>query len=132
MTEREKQIVNEAIAELETIMEVSLGQMAKDLVKSALGRSVRTKDPMFWPAGMLMLGLAEARKKAALDGEEGLVGRIDEAFLGHIRLWKEKYELLTFHQKEMRLCGECFESLDGIDCGTKSLSFIKKCLHVER
>ena len=92
MTEREKQIINESIAELETIMEVSLGQMAKDLVKSALGRSVRTKDPMFWPAGMLMLGLAEARKRAVLDGEEGLVGKIDEAFLVHIRLWKEKYD----------------------------------------
>lgn len=91
MTEREKQIINEAIAELETIMEVSLGQMAKDLVKSALGRSVRTKDPMFWPAGMLMLGLAEARKSAVRDGDDEIVSGIDGAIAGHIRLWKEKY-----------------------------------------
>lgn len=130
MTEREKQIINESIAELETIMEVSFGQMAKDLVKSALGRSVRTKDPMFWPAGMLMLGLAEARKRAVLDGEEGLVSKIDEAFLGHIRLWKEKYDkkisyiddalagvaLIRLYEQltEGRLRTECRSIADGI------------------
>ena len=92
MTDREKQIINEAIEELKTIMDVSPRQMAKDLVKSVLGRSVRTKDPMFWPAGMLMLGLTEARKKALEDGEDGIVERIDGAILDHIRLWKENYD----------------------------------------
>lgn len=92
MTEKEKLIINEGISELKTIMEVSVGQRAKDLVKSALGRSVRTKDPMFWPAGMLMLGLAQARKKAMAENEEDLAACIDDAFLGHIRLWKEKYD----------------------------------------
>ena len=92
MTEKEKLIVNEAIIEFQKIMEVSPRRMAKDLVKSALGRSVRTRDPLFWPAGMLMLGLAETRKRAVLDSEKDIAGRIDEAFLLHIRLWKEKYD----------------------------------------
>ena len=73
MTEKEKLIIKEGISELKTIMDVSARQRAKDIVKSALGRSVRTKDPMFWPAGMLMLGLAEARKCAVGDGDDEIV-----------------------------------------------------------
>lgn len=91
MTEKEKLIIKEGISELKAIMDVSARQRAKDIVKSALGRSVRTKDPMFWPAGMLMLGLAEARKCAVRDGDDEIVSGIDDAVLGHIRLWKEKY-----------------------------------------
>ena len=62
-------MVQETIAQLNGIMDVTVKQRAKDLVKSALGRSVRTKDPMFWPAGMLMLGLVQARKVMKQWGE---------------------------------------------------------------
>ena len=57
---RIQSLVNETVKELDEIMNVTPGQVAKDVVKKAMGRSVRTKDPMFWPAGMLMLGLVNA------------------------------------------------------------------------
>lgn len=92
MTDKEIRIIKEAVEQLGTIMDVSPKQMAKDLVKSALGRSVRTKDPMFWPAGMLMLGLAEARKMASADERAAdIAASIDSAFSAHIRLWTERY-----------------------------------------
>ncbi len=52
-----EQVVKESVKELSGIMEVPLDQRLKDIAKRMLGRSVRTKDPMFWPAGLLMLGL---------------------------------------------------------------------------
>ncbi len=89
-------MVNTTISELAGIMDVSLRQRAKDLVKSALGRSVRSEDPMFWPAGMLMLGLAEARKTLAGGGsifpsDPGLVKQIDDAIEAHVTMWRDQY-----------------------------------------
>ncbi|WP_024867356.1 glycoside hydrolase family 88 protein [Butyrivibrio sp. FCS014] len=81
-------LVETTATELEHIMEVSLTRRAKDFVKSALGRSVRTEDPMFWPAGMLMLGLTEARM--ALAGQD-MVKRIDETIESHVIMWRDKY-----------------------------------------
>ncbi len=87
----ERNVILESIAQLNGIMDVTAKQRAKDLVKSALGRSVRTKDPMFWPAGMLMLGLAQARKVVKLWGEDQLAEQIDGAISKHLSLWKDKY-----------------------------------------
>ncbi|RKM59788.1 hypothetical protein D6855_08345 [Butyrivibrio sp. CB08] len=104
MDERYIGLVKETIAELDDIMNVSIKNQVKDVIKSAMGRSVRTKDPMFWPAGMLILGLVEARKrlldeKAVLDcapepeTEEisALVSEIDASISRHISLWNDKY-----------------------------------------
>ncbi len=84
-------LVAESITELSEIMNVSIKDRAKDMAKSALGRSVRTKDPMFWHAGLLMLGLSCARKKICAQGNMSLVGRIDSVLLSHIKLWRDKY-----------------------------------------
>lgn len=102
MDERYIGLVKETIRELSDIMNVSIKDRVKDSIKSAMGRSVRTKDPMFWPAGMLMLGLVEARKRingerdAAEDPAEkdvlgSLVADIDKAISDHISLWNGKY-----------------------------------------
>ncbi|MBR1670245.1 MAG: glycoside hydrolase family 88 protein [Butyrivibrio sp.] len=80
-------LVKESIRELNDIMNVSFKEQVKDTIKSAMGRSVRSKDPMFWHAGMLMLGLSEARKNAGFD----LKNKIDAAILDHLRLWRGKY-----------------------------------------
>ncbi len=98
-------LVRETIAELDVIMKVSAKDRAKDLVKSAMGRSVRSKDPMFWPAGMLMLGLVEARgvfagKLVRADGSNGMdseafretIHEIDDSVMRHISLWKDGYK----------------------------------------
>ncbi len=88
------ELVKETARELSDIMKVSMKDRAKDIAKSALGRSVRAKDPMFWPAGMLMLGLVEARGVPA-DGDASgageLVSEIDDCIRGHVRLWIDKY-----------------------------------------
>ncbi len=85
MTEAEKRaalyrvLVEESVKELSEIMIVSFKDMAKELAKKTLGRSVRTKDPMFWHAGMLMLGLAEARGRVLCDLNAGEDGQSEEA-----------------------------------------------------
>lgn len=89
------ELVRETIRELDGVMKVSPKERVKDLAKSALGRSVRTKDPMFWPAGMLLLGLAGARNvlaSCAFEDTGALIGDIDAAVLSHLKLWKEKYD----------------------------------------
>ena len=102
MDERYIGLVKETIRELSDIMNVSIKDQFKDAIKNAIGRSVRTRDPMFWPAGMLMLGLVEARKKIAdklPDLEDtsnkgiltGLIGDIDKAIADHLALWNDKY-----------------------------------------
>jgi rhamnogalacturonyl hydrolase YesR len=68
------ELVKETARELSDIMKVSMKDRAKDIAKSVLGRSVRTKDPMFWPAGMLMLGLVEAREVLAAGGSDANAG----------------------------------------------------------
>ncbi len=94
-------IVKKTIEDLDKIMEVSPSQRAKDIVKSAMGRSVRSKDPMFWPAGMLMLGLSDARRHLALacnDTGSGidkvaataLIADINRSMAAHLKLWKDR------------------------------------------
>ena len=89
-------VVKQTIRDLKGIMDVSVKDRAKDLVKSAMGRSVRTKDPLFWPAGMLMLGLVEARRAIferhdSIPGAQELIDDIDAVILKHITLWKNKH-----------------------------------------
>ncbi len=83
-------LINETANQLDNIMNVNMAQAAKDIVKKAIGRSVRTKDPMFWPAGMLMLGLVGSIDYAPKD--ENGKNRAMEALEAHLQLWKEKYD----------------------------------------
>ncbi len=90
-------LISESVSELKGIMDVSVSQRAKDIVKSALGRSVRTKDPLFWPAGMLMLSLMEARRVISAgfyQEKEGFnikTTDIDDCIGSHLLLWREKH-----------------------------------------
>ncbi len=89
--EKIKSVIFETIDELKSIMDVSPKGAAKDLVKKAMGRSVRTKDPLFWPSGLLMLGLTEAIDWAEGRGEQAVKDKILEALSAHIDLWIKKY-----------------------------------------
>ncbi|MBQ6589052.1 MAG: glycoside hydrolase family 88 protein [Butyrivibrio sp.] len=82
-------LVTKTAEELGNIMKVTPSQKAKDMVKKLLGRSVRTKDPMFWPSGMLMLGLSEAICNCKEQPE--LESRIRKALDAHMSLWRDKY-----------------------------------------
>ena len=82
-------LVTKTAKELGNIMKVSPSQRAKDMAKKLMGRSVRNGDPMFWPSGMLMLGLTEAIKNCKGDPE--LCDVIIKALDTHISLWHNKY-----------------------------------------
>ncbi|WP_158588910.1 glycoside hydrolase family 88 protein [Butyrivibrio sp. XB500-5] len=88
------EVVKVTVNQLENIMNVSISDRAKDTVKKALGRSVRTKDPLFWPAGMLMLGLVSALEylDAMSDDEaRGLRKRIESVIGKHLDMWLSRY-----------------------------------------
>ena len=53
-------LVRTAEADLHRLMREDPVRNAKDAVKKLLGRAVRTRDELFWPQGMLLLGLLEA------------------------------------------------------------------------
>ena len=85
------EVVGKTVEQLNNIMNVSLSDRIKDLVKKALGRSVRTKDPFFWHAGMLMVGLVSALE--CLDKDEDakeISDKIKASLEGHVDLWLKK------------------------------------------
>lgn len=54
-------VEKEAITQLKNINKKSLKQKCKNLAKKLMGRAADPKDMIFWPAGMLLLGLTEIR-----------------------------------------------------------------------
>ncbi|MCR4901932.1 MAG: glycoside hydrolase family 88 protein [Butyrivibrio sp.] len=50
----------ESMKQLDAMQHSSLKVIAKRKIKSVLGRNVMPKDPVFWPAGAILLGLTEA------------------------------------------------------------------------
>ncbi len=93
--DRLKSLIDETAKELDNIMDVTMAQVAKDVVKKAIGRGTRSKDPMFWPAGMLMVGLATAMtvigKQDAAGKEDESYKKANKAMEAHLDLWKNKY-----------------------------------------
>lgn len=92
------ELIEETLEQLDAIMNASLKQKMKDMAKKAIGRSVRTKDPMFWPAGMLMLGLTEAVDALEASSDEGssdkkelMTRKIRATLENHVKLWREEY-----------------------------------------
>ena len=85
------EVVGKTVEQLNNIMNVSLSDRVKDLVKKALGRSVRTKDPFFWHAGMLMVGLVSALEclEKVQDAKE-ISDKIKASLEGHVDLWLKK------------------------------------------
>lgn len=85
------EVVGKTVEQLNNIMNVSLSDRGKDLVKKALGRSVRTKDPFFWHAGMLMVGLVSALEYLEkVQDAKGISDKIKDSLEGHVDLWLKK------------------------------------------
>lgn len=85
------EVVKETVKQLNNIMNVSLSDRIKDTVKKALGRSVRTKDPLFWHAGMLMVGLVSALEYLEkVDDAKEIRDEIVASLEGHVNLWIRK------------------------------------------
>ena len=86
--ERYKMVLDRTVDDLLGIMNVSLVQQAKDVVKRFMGRSVRTKDPLFWPAGMLMLGLVSAAEQEDVEIKSKCLAAIS----AHLDMWLKSYD----------------------------------------
>ena len=85
------EVVGKTVEQLNNIMNVSLSDRIKDAVKKALGRSVRTKDPFFWHAGMLMVGLVSALECIEKDDDAGKIrDEILASLENHVDLWLRK------------------------------------------
>ena len=85
------EVVGKTVEQLNNIMNVSLSDRVKDAVKKALGRSVRTKDPFFWHAGMLMVGLVSALEYLEkVDDAKEIRDEIIASLEGHVNLWIRK------------------------------------------
>ncbi|WP_026656692.1 glycoside hydrolase family 88 protein [Butyrivibrio sp. AE3003] len=85
------EVVGKTVEQLNNIMNVSLSDRMKDAVKKALGRSVRTKDPLFWHAGMLMVGLVSALEcLEKVDDAKEIRDEIVASLEGHVNLWIRK------------------------------------------
>lgn len=85
------EVVKETVKQLNNIMNVSLSDRIKDTVKKALGRSVRTKDPLFWHAGMLMVGLVSALEYLEkVDDAKEIRDEIKASLEEHVNLWFRK------------------------------------------
>ena len=54
-------VEKEAITQLKNINKKSFKYKCKNLAKKLMGRAADPKDMIFWPAGMLLLGLTEIR-----------------------------------------------------------------------
>lgn len=99
-SEQLRSITDVTIRELRDIMNVTPRQAAKDVIKKAMGRSVRSNDPLFWPAGLMTLGLVEMLELIGTTDESGdksgfgdcsqLEQDIKKAIDAHISLWKDK------------------------------------------
>ena len=55
-------MINETARQLAHINDTTAAQSLRKALKRLAGKSVAAPDPIFWPAGMLMLGLVEAGK----------------------------------------------------------------------
>ncbi|MBR4357726.1 MAG: glycoside hydrolase family 88 protein [Butyrivibrio sp.] len=85
------EVVRETVKQLNNIMNVSLSDRLKDVIKKVLGRSVRTKDPFFWHAGMLMLGLGSALEYLdKVEDSKEIRKEIENALESHVDLWIKK------------------------------------------
>ncbi|SFC77297.1 glycoside hydrolase family 88 protein [Butyrivibrio sp. YAB3001] len=121
--DRVEPIVLETIHELNEIMNVSPKEALKDMVKKAMGRSVRTKDPLFWPAGMLMLGITQYMEQHSEEKGE-LYNECYKALSEHALLWKNKYGGKIEHVDDA-LAGACFIKGFELEKDEKFLSYVR-------
>lgn len=82
-------VINETARQLAHINDTTAAQSLRKALKRLAGKSVAAPDPIFWPAGMLMLGLVEAGKVevTCLDAWISAGARVmhtDDALAGYV------------------------------------------------
>ncbi len=87
-----KKLINVSIEQLHEIQNPSTKTKLKNTAKKMLGRNVADKDIMFWPAGMLLLGLVHALNSSNID--EPTRKRIIKELNNHLDIWAQKVEFV--------------------------------------
>ncbi|MBQ7678859.1 MAG: glycoside hydrolase family 88 protein [Butyrivibrio sp.] len=88
------QAVTAGCAQLTDLRIPSAGARAKALAKQLVGRGGAERDPMFWPAGLLMLGLSAVSGTAPSQAQSEM---IDEALCAHFDWWLTRDHGLLRH-----------------------------------
>ena len=125
---REKldKIALEAAHELENYGKLSVMQKLKRTAKQVLGRSVAKSDPMFWPAGMLMMGLAEYWKYAAGDfADDGSADAVQSKDLSSSSTLQEVQKVLVSHIDNWMDSGCELQNIDDVLSGCAILDVYK-------
>ncbi|MCR5100201.1 MAG: glycoside hydrolase family 88 protein [Butyrivibrio sp.] len=86
-----EKMINSAITQLHEIQNPDLKSNLKSLAKKALGKNVSDKDIMFWPAGMLLLGMSESCIKHLPEINSSVSELVFSEFFSHIDLWNNKF-----------------------------------------
>jgi len=85
-----KKLIAVSIEQLHEIQNPSAKTKLKNTAKKMLGRSVADKDIMFWPAGMLLLGLVQALDSNYID--DATRKRIIKEINNHLDICNQKVE----------------------------------------
>lgn len=95
-----EQIIKVAENDLNNINNYTTRDRVKDAAKKALHRQTTNRDPLFWPAGMLMLGLSEAAlspsgsvsKMISTDLQKEMINSLET----YIKRWIKKGKEVSF------------------------------------
>ncbi len=83
----QKNMINVARQDLNNINKYSAKDILKDTAKRVIGRPASNRDMLFWPAGMLLLGLTDAY--LSLPSDDSLKGEILEDIKNYVDTWAE-------------------------------------------
>ncbi|WP_026664275.1 glycoside hydrolase family 88 protein [Butyrivibrio sp. FC2001] len=86
-----EQIIRVTEKDLSEINNYSARDALKDVAKKALKRGVTNRDPIFWPAGLLMLGLSEAATSPSDSTSELISKELNSEIIGNLRAYIDKW-----------------------------------------
>lgn len=89
-------IEREAIVQLKNINRKSFKARCKNMAKKIMGRASEPKDMLFWPVGMLLMGLTQTSSESVADDSE-LVELCKEAVKNYYDIWKKKQKGRVTH-----------------------------------
>ncbi len=82
-----REMISIAQNDLKNINNYDVKAFLKDAAKRMLGRGVSNRDMLFWPAGMLLLGLSESYRQ--IPSKDALKGEILNSIKSYIDTWSE-------------------------------------------
>ena len=98
-------LCKESMRQLEMMKHIDLKVVVKRNIKSMLGQNVLPKDLMFWPAGALLLGLAEAVISNETDEEDSYKTEVLDYIYKYVSDWLNSKESKAIKNTDDSLAG---------------------------